>query len=160
MILAHSNHPETYHSLLTHPLWQEALNWIAKEAAEKPDGDYEIQGKDMYASVQTALTVPRKEALFEAHRQYIDLHYCLTGGEIIEWAPVQALEQKTQFDTEKDYALYEPPGNASALVMTPGVFAIFLPADAHMPKVADNTHKEVRKVVVKIRARLLQEKTG
>jgi beta-galactosidase beta subunit len=39
--------------------------------------------------------------------------------------------------------------------MTPGAFAIFLPDDAHQPKVHDGIHRSVRKLVVKVDANLL-----
>jgi biofilm protein TabA len=154
MLLGHVDYPQTYEPLLTHPIWKQALDWIAANK-EKPDGEYEIVGRDIYASVQTIKALPREEAVLEAHRQYIDLHHCISGGETIAWAPVGTLTPKTTFDTEKDFGLYEMLSTASNLQLTPGVFAVFFPKDAHMPKIFNGEHKLTKKIVVKIRAHLL-----
>jgi len=114
-----------------------------------------IDGRNIYAPISTVQTIPREEAKYEAHRQYIDVHYCLEGGEIIEWTPVNQLTPTMEFDTAKDYCLYESPKEATSLVITPGTFAIFFLADAHMPKISDGKNKQVRKVVVKIKQSIL-----
>jgi YhcH/YjgK/YiaL family protein len=150
MLLGHINHPETYDPFLQHPTWEKVLQWLKNEAVTLPDREYEIDGRNIYAPISTINTLPQAEAKYEAHQQYIDVHYCLEGGEIIEWAPVATLKPIMDFDIEKDYCLYESPAEATTLLMTPGTFAIFFPADAHMPKISDNKNHHIRKVVVKI----------
>lgn len=155
MLLGHIHTPNTYEPFLQHSIWQKALTWLANKAETLKDGEHEIDNRNMYASISTAQTMPREEAVYEAHRQYIDIHYCLEGGEIIEWAPVNQLTPKMEFDTTKDYCLYESPKEANSLVIKPGTFAIFLPGDAHMPKISDGHNQQIRKVVVKIHTKLL-----
>lgn len=155
MLLAHREHPETYRTLLTHPVWQGALAWLGTMPADIPEGEHHITGRDIYANVHSAPTIPRTQGTYEAHQNYIDIHYCLVGGEIIEWAPVATLTARTAYDAKKDYTLFELPPKASLCLMTPGVFAIFLPADAHMPKISDGANTDVKKVVIKIRYNLL-----
>lgn len=154
MLAGHIDHPETYQNFLTHPVWQKALNWL-KENSDKADGEYEIQGRDLFAIVQTIPTQPRESCIFEAHKNYIDLQYCISGGELIEWAPLETLTPKGEFLTDKDYGHYFAPEKATSLVMTPGTFGIFFPVDAHMPKVSDGVNAQTKKVVVKIRRSLI-----
>lgn len=156
MLLGHSDHPEIYQALLTHQAWKKALEWIQNIPADLPLGEHGIDGKNMFANYHEATLLPREEGSYEAHRNYIDLHYCLTGGEIIEWAPVPTLTATTQYDAEKDYTLYAVPPHASTCLMTPGTFAIFFPGDAHMPKITDSKNKTVSKVVVKIKLDLVR----
>lgn len=153
MLVGHINHPETYTIFLTHPVWRQTLDWV-KANSEKSDGEYEIEGRDVFAIVQTITTQPRENCIFEAHRQYIDLQYCLSGGELIEWAPVETLTPKGKFLTERDYGHYLAPEKTTSLVMTPGTFGIFFPTDAHMPKISDGVHPQTKKVVIKIRTSL------
>lgn len=155
MILAHKEYPATYENILVLPAWRTALEWIKNMPTDLTEGEHEINGRDMYANVHSADLLPRTEAVFEAHQNYIDLHYCLAGGEVIEWMPVDLLKPKTEYDEAKDYTLYEPPAEATSCLMTPHSFAIFLPADAHMPKITDGKHTKVRKVVIKIKTSLL-----
>lgn len=154
MLTGHIDHPETYQHFLTHPVWKKALNWL-KENSEKPDGEYEIQGRDLFAIVQTIQTQPRENCIFEAHKNYIDLQYCISGGELIEWAPANTLTPKGEFLTDKDYGHYLAPEKATSVLMTPGTFGIFFPHDAHMPKVSDGVNNQTKKVVVKIRISLI-----
>lgn len=154
MLHGHINAPQTYQPFLIGPAWQKAINWL-KNNQEKPVGEYEIQGRDIWASVATVATQPRSECVFEAHRQYIDIHFCIKGGEIIEWSPLEHLKPTMEFDQIKDYCLYEPPARATNLAMTPGMLAIFFPADAHMPKVQTEQTDIITKVVIKIKQSLV-----
>lgn len=156
MLVGHIDHPETYQHFLPQPVWQTALDWL-KENSEKlasptggTDGEYEIEGRDLFAIVQTIEPQTRDKCIFEAHKNYIDLQYCISGGELIEWAPVETLTPKGEFLTEKDYGHYLAPEKASSVLMTPGTFGIFFPHDAHMPKISDGVHPQTKKVVVKI----------
>lgn len=156
MLLGHLDYPETYRYFLTHPLWQEALNWIRNIPADLPDGEHALQGRDVYAKVQTYDTLAREKARYEAHQEYIDLQAPLRGAEIIEWMPVELLTPTAPYHEEKDYTHYALPPRASAALMVPGTFIILFPGDAHMPKVSDNVNTSVRKVCIKIRTNLVR----
>lgn len=140
---------------LSHPAWQQAFAWVAQHAASLPDGEHEISGRDMYANIHTATLLPIPDAAYEMHRQYIDLHYCISGGESIGYSPQEHPKEKTSFDNEKDYQLFFPATRQEMLQMIPGSFVVFFPGELHMPKLQDGTHTTVRKVVVKIKASLL-----
>lgn len=155
MLFAHINHPATYEAFLVSPAWKKALDFLKHEAASKPDGEYEIQGRDIYVPISTISTKPFEECVFEAHHEYIDIHYCIEGGETIAWAPVDTLKPTMEFDATKDYCFYESPAHPLTLNLTPGTFAIFFPADAHMPKISDGKNQTVKKAVVKINVKLI-----
>lgn len=151
MFIGHLNHPETYHPLLSQEPWLTALAWLEENATTQEDGEYAIDDRNVFAIVQTLTTIPRKERIFEAHKNYIDIHYCVTGEEIIEWAPVNSLTPKGEFNVEKDYGHYQVPDQCVQTHFTTGVFGIYLPADAHMPKIAVTSPAPLKKVVIKIR---------
>lgn len=135
---------------LTHPIWDKALTWAKEQASKLPDGEYPIQDRNMYANVHTVKTQELSACVFEVHREYIDLHYCIEGGEIIAYAPEGALQEKSAYDAEKDYGLFMTTENCKKTAVTPGGFAIFFPEELHAPKVFDGEHKRIRKVVIKI----------
>ena len=60
-----------------------------------------------------------------------------------------------EYNEEKDYAIYKGEGNF--LIAEEGHFAIFFPSDIHMPSMAINIPKEVKKVVVKVRVKENEE---
>lgn len=150
MLLAHIHNPSTYQSFLTDRVWQQALEWI-KQNGSAEVGEYEIDGRNLYALVQTIQTIPLTQGTFEAHQKYIDLHYCIEGGEQIGWTPLHALSRQKESNPGKDYTLYEISMDYTLLHLTPGMFAMFLPQDAHMPKLQDGIHTSVKKAVIKIR---------
>lgn len=151
MIIGHIDYPGTYEPLLKNPAWQEAFSFLKSEAAQKPDGEYEVDGRNIYVPISTLNPQPADKCIFEAHRQYIDVHYCIEGGEVIGWAPVNILTPTMEFDTAKDYCLYESPQECTNITLTPGMFVVCFPEDAHMPKISDGVHTTIKKAVVKIR---------
>lgn len=155
MILGHVEFLEK-NILLPHPVLLEALRGISSLTPESGDGEFSPNGREKYFTISTNATIPHSKAVFEAHKNYLDIHYCLDGGEHIDWAPVHTLSPRTEYNQDKDYTLFDPLPAASTCVMSPGTFAIFFPADAHMPKVSDGMNKTVKKVVVKITTNLLQ----
>lgn len=156
IILGNLTKPDTYQELMEHEVWRRVFVWLhAHQDALPEDGEYEVDGRDVRAIVQTLETKPRSERVFEAHRREIDLQYCYAGSEIIECAPEETLQEVQQeYDAAKDVSLYTAPASAQRIHMTPGSFVIFFPGDAHMPGIVSRD-PQTRKVVVKINADLV-----
>jgi YhcH/YjgK/YiaL family protein len=134
-----------------HPIWKDAFNWLSTRPLDQPAGIYKIRGESMYANVHGYETKTRRDCRYESHRRYLDLQYCISGGEIIEWHPLARLEATDSYDTEKDVIHHQsPPGPDAQLRMASGAFAVFFPSDGHMPKIADGVHPRVDKLVIKI----------
>jgi biofilm protein TabA len=113
-------------------------------------GIHEIDGRALYASVQTFSTHPLAEGGWEAHRRYLDLHYVIEGAERIGYAPAGSLSPGA-YDAENDFMLLS--GEAGALVpVSSGAFMLLWPNEAHMPGLAMDEPAMLRKVVVKIAA--------
>ena len=156
MLFAALNNPQTYAPFLGHSVWTEALDWLRRLPAEQATGIHHLRGEKMYANVHGYATQPRDKCRYESHRVYIDLQYCLSGGELIEWHPLDCLQAKDEYDPKKDVLHYHSPASPHGLLrMVPGNFAVFFPQDGHMPKIADGVHPEVAKVVIKIDLGLL-----
>ena len=76
-------------------------------------GKYEIDGKDVYASVVEYTTIPWEEAKFEAHENYTDIQYMIKGTELMSYAPIDQLTVKTPYNPDKDVIFYtnDVPGS-------------------------------------------------
>jgi len=114
-------------------------------------GRYEIDGERVYAMVHEYKTTSRDEKKFESHRNYIDIQYMLFGSELIEWSSIKKLEACIPYEGDKDVIFYRDRGQASAIILESGMFAIFYPCDAHKPGCAIGVPEQVRKIVVKVR---------
>jgi biofilm protein TabA len=119
--------------------------------AEKENGRYDIDGEKIYYLVQRYTTKPVEQGRLEAHEKYIDIQYLAEGSEIMGYCPLDELEVETPYNEQKDIVFYKTPANVSPIVLSPGVFAILYPQDAHAPKCQLKGPSEVLKVVVKVK---------
>jgi len=110
-------------------------------------GTFEIDGRQVYAIVQEYASIDRSQGTWEAHREYIDLQYVVTGTERIGYAHVSRLTPG-RYDRKRDFLPLS--GEGDFLEIGPGDFMLLFPEDAHMPRVAVKAPEMVRKVVVKI----------
>jgi len=127
------------------------LEYLSKAAATGlADGRYPIDGERLRASVTTSPTRETEAVPFEAHRRYIDIQCLLSGSETIYWMPREGCVVRQEYSAEKDIELLAD-GRASALILRPGMFAVFFPSDAHKPGCYSARQEEVQKLVIKVR---------
>ena len=79
----------------------------------------------------------------------------LSGEEIIGYAPALGLKAAGEFDESKDIVFFESVAEIGRTLLTPGMFAVYFPHDAHAPGISAGAACAVKKVVIKIRANLL-----
>jgi biofilm protein TabA len=138
---------------------QKALDFLnSADLAGLQPGRIEIDGQAVYALVQAYETLPISASVkFEAHRRYIDIQYIASGEEVMGWADLQALQDVTAYNAEKDVLHGTlPAGEMIPVRVMTGQAAIFWPEDAHAPKLAVGSPAPVKKVVVKVRVTPVQ----
>lgn len=148
MVLDKIENYDLYKNL--HPRFAKAFEYILKTDFSKlADGKYPIEKEEIFALVQEYNTKDPLEAKLEAHKKYIDIQYIHSGTELIGVAPFN--NQTPIIDEpEKDITFYE--GEASYVKLETGMFAIFFPADLHMPGLKITQAGKVQKIVIKILA--------
>ncbi len=137
--------------------FEKAFTFLEQLTDATPDGTYELDGKKVFAMVQSYDTVPGEPEQFEVHRKYIDIQYTISGVEVLAWThDTKDIPVRTEYCSEKDFAFLASPANTQIahLEMKPGMFAVFFPEDAHWGKVqsAAAGPQHVRKVCIKIAA--------
>jgi len=156
MLYGHLSESDTYAQLLANPAWKLAFDWLGTATAATPAGIQKLQGDEVWVNVHGYDTLPREQCRFESHRRYIDLQYCISGGETIDWWLVSGLVPDGEYSPDQDVVFYSPPPAATTLWMSPGNFAIFHPSDAHRPKAQDGVNRSVFKLVLKIDRNLVR----
>lgn len=152
MILGTLDHSARYEAL--HPSFAKAFSFLRTVDGTQAPGRHEIDGDHVFALVQRYSTKPVGDALFEAHRRYIDVQYLHSGRETILWAPLAAMKEATMaYDETKEAALWKLVPDVTPLHLSAGLFAILFPQDAHAPCVEWERPEEVFKVVVKVAVR-------
>ncbi len=131
------------------PLFGVAFDYLHRmHLSELAPGRYEIQGADVYALIQEYPTRTRSQGRWEAHRNHIDLHFMLSGEELMGVANVADLKSLGDYDAAKDAEHLE--GEGIFLSVPEGWFIIFGTEDAHMPCLEPGRPCRVKKVVLKI----------
>jgi len=148
MILDKLKNLELYREL--NPLFAIAFDYLrATDLWKLAPGRYEIQNADVYALVQEYPTRARSQGRWEAHRNYIDLHFMLSGQELMGVANIADLKSVGDYDAAKDAE--HLVGEGIFLTVPEGWFVIFGTDDAHMPCLEPGRPCSVKKVVLKIR---------
>lgn len=120
---------------------------LTTDLKNTPVGRIDIDGDQVFAMVQEYNTRPKAQGFWEAHRQYIDIQYVVSGVEHMGFANLAQLEAG-DYDESKDFLPLQ--GVGSFVLLPAGMFTVFLPEDAHMPAMAVNEPEPVKKVVVKV----------
>ncbi len=131
------------------PGLETAFAFLAKESSQTLSaGKYPVDGEKIHASVDEYETKPESACKWESHKKYLDIQVLLSGSERMGYAPVGSMIPRTEYDAQKDVLFYN--GTGDSVLMLPGMFAIFMPDDAHMPKICNGKPEHVKKVVIKV----------
>ena len=133
--------------------FEKSFDFIKKACEENLSvGKYEIDGKNIYAMVQEYNSKAPEDAKFEAHKNYIDIQYIISGTEKMEAVDIAYATAKTEYNAEKDVTFFENAEEVTESIFTDEGFAIFFPHDVHRPGMAiDSGSQPMRKIVVKIK---------
>ena len=112
------------------------------------NGKYEIDGENIFVSVQDYETKPLEEGKFEAHRRYLDIQYIIKGRERLGFGKIGDYPPVCAYDEEKDIVFMDGIGDFATA--NEGDFLIFMPQDAHMPCISIDEPVYVKKAVVKV----------
>lgn len=143
MIIDRIEEQERYYAL--HKDMELAFAFLA-EAPDLEPGRYELEN-GLFATVSEGDTRQIDGINLEAHRNYIDLQYCIAGGERMAWAHVQELNL---VEEDKEHDNYFYAGKSTAMSIRPGMFYVMFPSDGHKAGCHQEFPKHYRKVVVKI----------
>ena len=146
MIIDRLENAARYYAI--HPGFEAALRTLSEADFDALEpGAHEIDGTRLSMNVIAGEGHPEAEMKLEAHRQYIDIQYCVSGDESFGWKPTSdCVEPEAEFDEEKDFVLFTD--KADGLFPLPeGCFVVFFPEDAHGPMVGEGA---IRKAVAKV----------
>ena len=127
------------------------LEWLRDVNPNIEKGVYELSPR-VKAIVSDYTTKDVNENGYEAHHDYIDIQYLISGQEKICCLPLEYLKEKKAYSKDIDAAFYEEADiNPLEIQIGNGYFALFYPQDGHMPGLCLCGAKEVKKVVLKIK---------
>ncbi len=125
----------------------EGLEFLSKTDFSKLTDGRHVISDYMYVNVETYQT--KSDALYEAHRDYIDIQYIISGKEKIGVTKYSDCTENTPYDKERDIEFLN--GEGEFYPMRTGDYMILYPTDAHKPSISLNKQTTVRKAVVKVK---------
>lgn len=132
-------------------LLYQALDFLSKITPETlPAPNTVLIPGVLFCNPVTFTSKPEADCMYEAHRNYIDLHYIVSGVETIATADVSALTVTTPYSAEKDI-LFLDGAEDGRYSLKPGQFMVCFPSDAHKVGMAKDEPAGIVKVVFKIR---------
>ena len=130
------------------PTWIETMSWVDEHKASVDLGTFEVSGCKITVSEATTKLVGT--ARYECHHRMADVQIVLQGEEDLYNLPAEGLTPEP-FNEERDLGFFTEPVKYSPIRLFPGVFALLLPWDAHMPSMAvGNTPALVKKLLIKL----------
>lgn len=121
----------------------------AHDLAALEDGHYPIDGDRIYVNVSSYETTLAENRVWEAHRNYLDLHLMLRGREQMD---VNFTDNMTpqEYVAENDFLPLEGEANGHIL-LDAGNFLVCYPNDAHRTAIQVDGPEMIKKAIFKIR---------
>lgn len=139
-----------------HAVLREALALaVAEEPQYMEPGSYPLQGDDIFMNIMQFVTQSPASKKAELHERYIDIQLLLAGEERIVFGMSGAARQCEEWHAEDDYQLCCEIADEQAVTLKAGRFAVFMPGEPHKPGCVVEAPAEIKKVVIKVRASLL-----
>lgn len=133
-------------------LWKKAFRWLEDTELDWIDpGVYVIEEGNCRAIVSYDPAPELEDTRWEAHKVFSDIQLIISGKVLMGIAPVAGASLSEPYHPESDVAFYTAEGEYHPA--EPGTFFIFTPADAHRPGIKVEGFDEVKKVVIKVRAK-------
>ena len=147
MILDRLENAERY--VGTHPAFAAAFAFLRRpDLAALPEGRVDLDGDRLFALIQRPTAKGRAAARLEAHRQYADIQFVISGHEEYGWRALTGASQPDgAFDASRDVGFYVGTP-VIWMPAPPGSFAVFFPEDLHAPLAGMGP---LHKVVLKVR---------
>ncbi|BAL01104.1 hypothetical protein OBV_39050 [Oscillibacter valericigenes Sjm18-20] len=134
------------------PRLKKGLEYLATcDFSAMPDGRYSMDGDDLFMNITTYNTRSMSESKLEAHREYWDIQYIISGRERVAWLPLQNAVKSCDADPEHDLFYYE--GNHVEVPFPEGCFMVLFKDDVHAPCQHWDETAWVRKAVIKVRVK-------
>lgn len=121
------------------------------DLAKMDNGEHAIEGEDFYVNIFGYTTTVAEERIWEAHREYLDVHVLIEGSEVVRCAPLDK-SVVLQYHAEKDYVEIASTMPHVSATLDSGNVAVFYPEDVHQTGLmVNNIAENIRKAVFKLR---------
>ena len=116
-----------------------------------PSGRVVLDGDNVFMNMAAYETHPTDNAVFEAHKQYVDVMVMVEGTETIYVKATDALSHVYQeYKPEVEALLADFDTDATPVRLEAGSFVVLFPQDAHSPGCHADGPVNVKKIIGKV----------
>lgn len=131
--------------------WDKAFQYIKNtDLASLKTGEHPIVGDDVFARVSEGPLKNIDSSKWEAHKNYIDIHYVIRGREKIGLGSLSTATLVVPYDSKRDIAFYD--GKGKYYIAEPGTFFIAFLEQIHRPGLEVEGKEVEKKLVIKVRS--------
>ncbi|MBW2970848.1 YhcH/YjgK/YiaL family protein [Candidatus Woesearchaeota archaeon] len=138
---------------------RKALSFLRNcEFQQLANGRHEIDGDNIFMIISEYQTTQPKNKKAEQHRKYIDIHYLISGKEMIRigFENSKNIPNGT-YNPENDCAMFTKVEDEVFIPMLPGMYIVLFPEEIHRPGLHYmGKPQKVRKAVVKLSMEMLK----
>lgn len=110
-----------------------------------------LEEGNVWVNAPAVVVETDEEKLYEAHRDFIDIHYIVSGSEQFGIINIENLSVVKEYNQADDYSLLS--GDVECVRLKKGDFCVVFPQDAHIPAYQKVGNEELVRVVAKIRCK-------
>lgn len=142
---------DTAKNLKKYAAFNSAFEAIARFVEENDMKAMECGGYDVAEGIKVGISEyePANGGDYEAHRDYHDLQYAITGGEYIDVLPIEFAKDSTGYKPDIEFFTSQT-SEASRIALEEGTFVFLAPQDTHKPCIRMSSDK-IKKAVFKIK---------
>lgn len=126
-----------------------AFDFLKTVNEDTPQGSYVLEENSVRVNVSGNVEPVDGYKPFEAHRDFIDVHFIVKGAEKFGYSNVNKLKVTKDYDEKEDYMLLS--GDVDSVTLSKGDFCMVFPEDAHIPCIEKCSEEQLKRAVVKIR---------
>lgn len=120
-----------------------------RDLKEGTAGTTVLEKENVWVNVVEVQEQQGHAKVFEAHRQFLDIHYIVSGEVKFGYSNIDRLKTKEPYNVATDCEFLE--GYANAVHLKKGDFMIAFPEDAHIPDLEKINDGKLIRAVAKIR---------
>jgi YhcH/YjgK/YiaL family protein len=129
--------------------WDKAFAFLKNtDLNSLPKGKVELDGQNLFYTVDSYITKNPEDTRYESHKEYIDIQYVYEGAELMG---ITTADQAVVTEPYKPDIMFYSSDKGEYAKATPAEFLIFFPEDVHRPTVKAGDNAVVKKIVIKVR---------
>lgn len=134
--------------------WGEAFDFLKTRNLDTlQPGTYVIDSGNVIATVSKVSPKDKSQVNWEAHRDFNDLQYIISGKAEMGIAPVtgSGVQITVPYTKEGDTETFSVSVDEKYYTAEPGTFFIFSPKEIHRPAFKVSGYDTIKKIVIKVR---------